>query len=361
MKRINYVALVMLLLWVSGCGETDRPPAPPPPPQIGIERFNAGSPNASFRLPDNEVFDILVDSQGRTWFSTEAGIAMRDGTQPIVNFDDFNGIPNRKCRGIAELNGKIWVGTWGGGVAWWDGNVTWTALPVGVTRVVDGQVFDLAADDSSLWIATVAGLSQYVDDDTRPMADRFHQHTDRLGGRAGDNVITSVAVNSDSTEVWVSKLPTVSDPGGGITILEVPDPDPGLPGGEIQVRTDNTAIPDKRVSEVVLNPATGIIWASFPDAGLASVDPANSVWTHFTTVEGFFSDLAQSVALRSNGEVWVGTLKGVSRMTPAGTITNFIGGSGMPAERIRRVYVDGMDRVWLSFVGAGAGRVTSAP
>jgi hypothetical protein len=224
--------------------------------------------------------------------------------------------------------------------------------------VVDENVFDVAADDTSLWIATVNGVSQYVDDDTRPMAARFHQHSNRLGKRVGDLVVTSVVVDKSAAEVWLSKLPGVNEPGGGITVLTVPDPFPGDDTmGEIQFRPENTGIPDKRVSEVAIDPTTGFFWASFSDVGLGSVDAGGSVWRHFTTVDGFFSDLAQSVAVKSNGDVWVGTLKGVSRMRVGGGITNFTAGSGLPSERVRKVYVDNQDRVWLAFTGAGAGRV----
>ena len=358
-KKINYVAIALLILWASGCSDDPvQPPPPPPPPQLSLQLFSANTPDPTLRLPDDEVFDIFVDSQNRTWFSTDVGLALSATPGDTIQiFDDFSGIPNRKCRGIAELNGKIWVGTWGGGVASYDGTLPWVPLGVGPNRVIDGQVFDLAADDSSLWIATVNGVTQYVDDPNRSVLARFHQHSHRLGTRLGDRVITSIAVNRPAAEVWVSKLPGVSESGGGITILAVPDPSPGTSNGEIQVRPENSGIPDKRVSAVILDPSTGFFWLSFPDVGLASVDVINSIWTHFTTVDGFLSDLAQSLAVRNNGDIWVGTLQGVSRMTPVGIITNFTGGGGLPAARVRKVYVDGTDRVWLSFVEAGAGRV----
>ena len=69
------------------------------------------------------------------------------------------------------------------------------------------------------------------------------------------------------------------------------------------------------------------------------------------------SDLASSVASRTNGDIWLGSQSGVSRLSVTRKVTNFTRGSGLPDERIRSVYIDPQERVWLAFVGAGAGRV----
>lgn len=354
LKKLSYAVLISALAWTFGCNDDpSRPPAPAPPPQLPLVVFNASpSTPASRRLPDNEVFDIFEDSQGRIWFSTDAGVAMKDGSADIVVFDDFAGIPNRKCRNVTELNGKIWVGTWGGGVASYDGTLPWVALPIANNRIVDGQVFDLAADDSSIWAGTVAGLSQYIDDPTRPEFQRFKQYTNRLGSDPGDLVISAVVPHDSPTrgpEVWVAKRGIPSQPGGGISVIK-------FPFGATHFRPDNTAIPGRELSDLVYDTTRGVFWATFPNDGLAWVDVDSSVWKRFTTAEGFMSDVMYSVAVKSNGDVWVGSAKGVTRMAANGNITNFPRGSGLPDARVRVVYVDSQDRVWLAFVGAGAAR-----
>jgi ligand-binding sensor domain-containing protein len=64
------------------------------------------------------------------------------------------------------------------------------------------------------------------------------------------------------------------------------------------------------------------------------------------------------LAVDQNGTVWVGTQKGVCRKSGSSFIS-YINGSGIPEERVRKVYIDGQNRVWLGFIGGGAARVLS--
>ena len=199
-----------------GCDSpTDPPPPPPPPAQIRLDRLTTSGSNG---LPDNEVYDIFVDSKDQLWIATNAGVWLRDQTDTVRTFDDFDGIPNRQIRTITELNDKIYVGTWGGGLGVYDGT-TWTAL-----RATDGlisdRVFSLAADDSSTWIGTVNGVSQYIDDDSRPMAQRWIQHSARL---SNSRVVQAVNIPpllqtnpSRGPEVWLGTQ------GDGVVSLRIP-------------------------------------------------------------------------------------------------------------------------------------------
>jgi hypothetical protein len=210
---VKYLTPLVFFLWVYGCSEeTVRPGPSPDSPQILLDLYaDVGDPSNPKHLPDNEVFDILVDSQGRQWFSTNTGVSLNDGEHAGVVFDGFSGIPNRQCRGMVELNGKIYVGTWGGGIGVYDGTPTWRALTV-ADGLADEKVFSLAADDTSLWAATVNGLSQYI-----VRSDRFVDYSRQLGSAL---VVKTVVPHSDALrgpEVWCGTQD------GGIVILRLPD------------------------------------------------------------------------------------------------------------------------------------------
>ena len=343
------------IVWAYGCDEDpERPPAPPPPPQLTLERYTSGSA-AAFRLPDDDVYDIFVDSQNRLWMSTQSGIFMKDLNNPSVRdtFDDFDGIPNRQCRGITELNGTIFVGTWGGGVAYYDGTLPWVALPVGDGRVVSGRVFELAADDSSVWIGTVAGLTQYIHDLNRAEPQRYIARNAWLGGDDAQRRIQSVVVQNTSRgpEIWCGE-------GLGITVLRV-----GTVNDTVSVfyRSGNSGIPGNPVNEIAYDPGRDLFWSAYETVGFASVDVDAAAWTHLTTVSGLGSDLGSSVAVRwPKGDIWFGTQAGLTKRCNTGKMVVYPRGSGLPDERVRKVYIDAQQRVWVSFTGSGAARITDA-
>jgi ligand-binding sensor domain-containing protein len=356
LKHFGYAAVALVIVGsVNGCEEdTTRPPAPPPPPPISLELYNT-SQGETRRLINDDVYDIIVDGQNRVWIATDEGVSMMDGTNPAVFYDDFNKIPNRKCRALAEMNGRIFVGTWGGGGAYFDEAVDdslWTPIPVAGQGqnfgLVDGQITSMASDynDLHVWFATVNGLSRYTDNPTLPMNQRFGNFSGRL---AGQRLLTSIMVYSHpqkGREVWIAKQDA------GLQVLRF------NAGQADQVfRTSNSAIPSEHCADVDVDPLTNMPWSGYSDRGVAMTDVDNRLWTNLTRVDGYHSDLVSSVAVRSNGDVWTGTQTGVSRRKPDGTITNFLVGSGLPTSRVRTVYVDDNDNVWIGFISGGAARV----
>ncbi len=70
-------------------------------------------------LPDNTVYDVLVDPQGQKWFATANGLAMlsRDGKQLVV-FTTENGLASNVVTGLSlDLAGNVWAITYGGGLS----------------------------------------------------------------------------------------------------------------------------------------------------------------------------------------------------------------------------------------------------
>lgn len=362
LKQIWYAAAVAAITGVVyGCQEsTTRPPPPPPPPPISLQLYNSHqNPDGAFYLVNDDVYDIRVDAQGRVWIATDEGVTMSDGTNKVSFFDDFNNIPNRKCRALAVINNRIYVGTWGGGAAFFDESVDpnmWTKIPVrGQGQsfgLSDGQVTSMATDQitagtSYVWIATVNGLNRFVDaPPSNPVnASRFGNFTTRLGGA---NDITTVTVYRHPTrarEVWLSTRYA------GIHVLR------NTAAQDQHFRISNSAIPSNLANGVAVDPTTNLTWGAFSDRCVARVNVDTREWTYFTRLDGLDSDLASSIAVRPNGDIWIATQTGVSRRRPDGTITNYLKGSGLPESRVRKVYVDPNGDVWLGFIDGGAAKV----
>lgn len=365
LRTIKFIILATLAVWVLGCSDdTTKPPPPDAPPQIDL--------NLVKNLRDNDVYGIFVDSQSRQWFCTNGGLGMAESQTAVVEkwFDDFDGIPNRQTRAAVELHGKIYVATWGGGIGVGDeeaiyfpndppdpnrpDSTLWTILDED-SGLIANRVFDLAVDDSSLWIATPAGISQYVADESRPMANRWIDHSS-----LGSNVVTSIVFQETSRgpEIWMSEklrdsLGTYLP--GGIRVI-------GFPGYQ-HYTVETSGIPDNDCNQVVYDPNNDLFLSVYATFGAASVDVDTRTWDYFTKTEGLVSNLGSSIAVNSTGKIWdAGTIwyasqAGLSKINPNGKITNFIEGSGMPTTNVRQVYIARNDEVWVSFVEGGAGRV----
>lgn len=176
-------------------------------------------------LVNEWVYGIDVDRDGRIWFGTEGGVSMYDGKawkswthKDGLGAPDSSNLPaspntglgtrsrhdlSVSAEGLATYNpnyvfsiltapdGTVWAGTWGGGVARFDGKA-WRNLTT-KDGLVGNIVYSLARDKSGvLWFGTNKGVSRYD-------GKGFRNFT-RAEGLLDNNVYTmAVAPNGD---VW---------------------------------------------------------------------------------------------------------------------------------------------------------------
>lgn len=176
-------------------------------------------------LVNEWVYGISVDSQDRVWFATEGGVSMFDGQQwqawthndglgaeneehlPISfntglgtrSRHDLNVMtegqrtynPNYIFSILVDKNDEVWAGTWGAGVAKFDGK-NWTNYSVN-DGLAGNVVYSIAeAKDGTLWFGTDRGLSRYD-------GERWFNYG-RAQGLLSEHVY-AVAVVSEN-EVW---------------------------------------------------------------------------------------------------------------------------------------------------------------
>ncbi|HEY6898178.1 MAG TPA: two-component regulator propeller domain-containing protein [Rhodocyclaceae bacterium] len=140
------------------------------------------------------VYGLSVDADGRVWFGTEGGVSMYDGKRwKQWNHKDGMGAPNveslpasantglgtrsrhdlaTEVAGMGTYNPNyvfsiiaapdktVWAGTWGGGVARFDGK-SWSNL---TTRdgLAGNIVYSMARDNQGVfWFGTNNGVSRY--------------------------------------------------------------------------------------------------------------------------------------------------------------------------------------------------------
>lgn len=173
-KILGLALAAVMIVPLAACEDTTQPPPPPPAPQIPtveryVKRADSGT-NQQIGLQNNDVYDLLVASNNTLWVGNQEGVALfgtvDNGVYVPVRtaaYDQNNGLPNPKVRTLVESDGRIYVGTWGGGIGVFDvaaGN--W----VDVIDTGDGLINDLVADlavddDGSIIAATNGGASRY--------------------------------------------------------------------------------------------------------------------------------------------------------------------------------------------------------
>jgi ligand-binding sensor domain-containing protein len=176
-------------------------------------------------LVNEWVYGIAVDASDRVWFATEGGVSMFDGEiWRAWTHNDGLGAPNaeqlppskntglgtRSRHDLGVLRGgeatynpnyvfavhvdpedKVWAGTWGGGVAVFDGE-KWKNYTI-ADGLAGNIVYSIAQDRSgALWFGTSHGLSRF---------DGEHwSRFDRSNGLFDENVYAlTVAPNGD---IW---------------------------------------------------------------------------------------------------------------------------------------------------------------
>lgn len=145
-------------------------------------------------LVNEWVYGIAVDASDRVWFGTEGGVSMHDGRRWVswthkdglgapnddnLPFSANTGLgtrsrhdlsvgsegpatynPNYVFSILAAADGSIWAGTWGGGVARFDGKA-WTNLSMR-DGLAGNIVYSMVQDRQGVfWFGTNKGLSRY--------------------------------------------------------------------------------------------------------------------------------------------------------------------------------------------------------
>ena len=92
---------------------------------VGLTRLNKATGEMVFynkvnsELPSNYVTALAIDAQGNLWIGTwGGGLARFDGVSWKVYNTSNSGLPNNAVWALAiDAQGNKWIGTWGGGLA----------------------------------------------------------------------------------------------------------------------------------------------------------------------------------------------------------------------------------------------------
>ena len=269
------------------------------------------------------------------------------------------------------------VGTTDAGLAIYDGS--WHGIRAKGTDLVDDRIQAVHVDgDGRIWVGTPNGVSRIGRDGAGEVFTL--DNTDR---GLGSNDVQAIAGRRESDVIYFGH------PSQGVTILA---------GAHWERRRpDNSKLPDQDVRDIfVVDESLGRVWfatrqgaalydqktdtwprlitrALIPEVirdnitavtidaqgrlwlGLLNegvVHSANLVsWTQLGTTEGLGSEEIRDVLAAANGDVWVATANGVSRIAGDTVSTYSTGNSALPADGVNALAETADGRVWAATDG----------
>ena len=373
-RKLAVLAIALVAMVPACSGDPNLPPPPAKPAQInlaGVYTKKSDDQGRQIGLPSNDVYAFLLLGSGQFWVGTAAGIAMYKDTKtythsPDAIVNEVNGLPHPQVRSMIEYNGKVYVGTWGGGLGVYDiaGN-SWTQIRPGSTGLTDGFVAEISASitEDRLYLATNDGVFIY-----NPTAATFSHFStvdtdldpDDLDTPRLQALVSSVEVTAEAGVVqrWYgprveTKLSAAQVPLHGITVSKS--------ASTVYKYTEtNSGLVEPNVNDIYFDPVRNTYWVSYVGKGISEVSLVNKTWKSYTLVQGLPSNTVNSVTRAGHGStantIWAGTQNGLAKLGTNNWQSYGISG-GLPAQRVRRVYSDNGSRLWVGFADGGAVRI----
>ena len=333
----------------------------PQPQQVRFERLSITE-----GLPHGVVFDILQDPTGFMWFGTKEGLGRWDGLHWKVWREDSEASSSLSQEDISSLmvgeNGRIWIGTWGGGLDVLD-PVTGTIEhhrpdPARGNTLHDGRVQCLLQYRSAVWVGTFqGGLSRF---DTATGSFTTYRH-----GSPGSSSIPSDRVwwmaAADHNRIWVAT-------DQGLARFHVD-------GETFEVFHHVPEDPDSLSHDVVrtlYRDRTGTLWLG-AERGLNRVVDERSALRFERIGDGLLGgELLREATVNvmvedAEGSFWIGTNdSGLLRFDVAdGRVEQLIHDPAVPSslanDDVRSLLVDRSDLLWIGTRGGGVSRLDLKP
>jgi Two component regulator propeller len=360
-RKLVGAALILAAL-IPACG--DDTVLPPPPEKPGQVTTSVTYANASNSLPSSDVYSILAVSNGELWIGTLAGVArypnLSSGTHgagKIVN--EVNGLPHPQVRSMAEIDGKVYVGTWGGGLGVYDiAGDAWTQIRPGATGLTDGFISELAASptEDKLYMSTNDGVFIYAPAgntfthfstvDVPPSHIRFFE-VERF-----QQTVSSLEIvdNAGLVQRWYgprtdSRYEAADAEFLGITVVN-------SASSPFKYTPVSSGLLEPNVNDIYYDAVRQTYWVSYVSQGISEVNLTDKTWTSNTLVQGLPSNTVYSVT-RAGGTLWAATQNGLAKLVGDHWVAYGKSG-GLPSDRIRRVYSDDGQRLWVGTIDAGA-------
>ena len=274
----------------------------------------------------DDVFHVLEDRSGVTWYCTRKGIFRQSGGSMKRFLLDSKGNKNGALRGYEDPAGNVWFMTEMGLFRASSASLQSGSLE-SVAPEIDGR--DITADrDGNLWVGTNgAGLV------------RFKNRTVRNFTKADglpNNVVMAILATADG-KLWAGNNC------GGLSWLD-------------ERRSDNSRFhtydeKDGLTNSCVIALAEDSkhdLWVGTAGGGLFRFHAGH--FQAFTKANGLGSDIVTCLLNARDGSLWIGTTGGLARLRD-GILRNYTSANGSSTSIVFNAFQDNSGAVWVATNG----------
>lgn len=329
--------------------------------QFKVYKNTVGNPKL---LPSNVIRSLFIDSGGKLWVGTDNGIATYNRTED--SFEFFTVLnPNGTTystkiirRFFEDSSGTIWIATDEEGlIRYCPANekfVIYRYNPHRENTLPSNTVHDMYEDDNGyLWIATYGGLSKF-----NPSTETFTNYQNCLhDSQSISSNLVRTLFEDELGILWIGTnnngINKFDRKGKRFTVYR------NLPGSAF-------SLPSTSISSI-LEDDEGVVWMGTYGEGLIKFDIKSENFEYHRssnhTAYALPNNYVTSIAQDHNGYLWIGTNKGLAkfdkqtnRFKTVGD--NFLLQSQLPENRIRYVFVDRENVIWVATLNRGISRLT---
>ncbi len=256
------------------------------------------------KLPDAGFIRTLAEGpDGTLWIGTDPGglLALNRKTGAVKKFGEAQGLKNTRLRQVAvDHQGRVWAATYGGLYRSVSGDRFEQLTPPGTDST---EMFHMTVADrhGAIWVAGDRGLLRYAGDSWRRFTTKDGLSYDKI----------AQVVEDPDGSLWIGYRDAY-----GITHLILSE---GGQAGKARVESVTQANGLRSDKTLFLQfDWRGWLWVG-TDHGVDVFDRTR--WRHYGRSDGLIWDDCNSNAFfaDTDGSVWVGTSRGLSRFRPAAT------------------------------------------
>lgn len=381
-KPANVVAEKKSMSPVVSKGSAPKAAMAPPKQDAtsGHTPVDHGKKFVHFRVGNRNVKDIFAEGN-LVWVGFSGGIIRYEiETGDYRLFDTTNGLLSNGVFHVGKLDGKITVGTYGGGLSlfnaetekWHNLNIpdglgdafvydiltasngdVWVATWSGANRIKGGAIYDPAnwelftvantdgglpndwvyglaeGKNGEIWLATEGGLARFIDDKWTNW-----QHAHGLGAKFED---------------VKAQIQYKNDPGKYSEHHAKQKQEQGIQGVDV-------AYNPNYIISLIVDKRDGIVWCGTWGGGLASFD--GETWKTYTVTDGLPGNHVFMLYQDVNNVIWIGTSNGLARMDEEGKFKVFKKENGLFANNVFSMALAADGSAWIGSYG-GVARINA--
>jgi diguanylate cyclase (GGDEF)-like protein len=330
---------------------------------FGLTRLDAATGlMRHFPLEDNRVYFVNAVEKGRVYAGTWGGglfelVPDTGTTVRHVRGERMWTLPHDTVySSLVDRFGEVWIGTNGGGFSQLlregSGYTVFEHDPADPGSRAAGKTTSVLEDSKGrLWVGVYNGGLSRLD----PGQTAFrHFINDKEDPRSLPNNIVTKVYEDSVGRIWIAS-------NGGIALYDESTSTFARYGRD---PSDPDSLLDNVIYDLVEEPGTGNFWVATYTKGLAYWDRSAGRFTHYMTsaedATSLSDNLVYALAMDKEGRLWAATNAGLNRYEGGGHFRRYLSDpddpSSLPSKIIRDLHVDEAGVLWIATNGGGVAR-----